>query len=317
MLLLRGVANGNVSAYAFGAKVDYEVGAKVGLLSRAELETGVPVADVLKKPQLPVWVLHGGDHFTVLYNTKGAAGTSQDVPPLSMVHWNGLPPAGPRLATFQLSGSSVAEDAPESMEGTYFKPVPGEVEDVVQAFSKDKEQYPDRWDLWRYEAVLAVDDPTVKGAERPPNNPPTVFEQGEIVRLRGQKDAEAYFKQTFQKFVSSGEEPTQAAANALGQLKDAVHLYAKWRCATCYRTRFQTFQFGENQGCGDVCGVCGTNRNDGGWSIWVHYKDLPKEWQKKMDIRHAPKMISLLRTKWPACDLEDISGLKEQGVPSV
>lgn len=317
MLLIRGVASGNVSAYAFGDKLDYKVGAKVGLLTRAEVDTGVPVADVLKKPELPVWILHGGDHFTVMYNTKGASGTADDLPPLSLVHWNGLPPAGPRLATFTLTGSDVAESAPETMEQTYFKPVPGEIEDIVQAYNKDKERYKNRWDLWRYEAVLAVEDPTIKGAERPPNNPPTVFEQGEVVRLRGQKDAAAFFNGAFQKEVSSGAKPTQAAASALQKLQDSVHLYSGWRCATCYRTRFQTMRFGQNEGCEDVCAHCGTNRNQGGWSIWVPYKDLPIEWKKKMDNRYAPKVISLLRTKWPGCDLEEVSSMDARGYPSV
>lgn len=33
-----------------------------------QLETGVPLADALKSPTLPIYVVHGGDHFTVLWH---------------------------------------------------------------------------------------------------------------------------------------------------------------------------------------------------------------------------------------------------------
>lgn len=41
----------------------------VGILSFSELESNVPVCDSLKSPTLPVWILHGGDHFTTLFGT--------------------------------------------------------------------------------------------------------------------------------------------------------------------------------------------------------------------------------------------------------
>ena len=66
-LMLCGVARGNVSAYDANGqgKVSWRSAGCVGLLSREELEMGTPLADELKSPTLPVWVLHGGDHFTV------------------------------------------------------------------------------------------------------------------------------------------------------------------------------------------------------------------------------------------------------------
>ena len=64
-LLMAGVARGNVGAYSMaGGKVDWRTAGSVGLLSRDELE-GMPLADALKSPSSPVYVLHGGDHFTV------------------------------------------------------------------------------------------------------------------------------------------------------------------------------------------------------------------------------------------------------------
>ena len=67
-LMLSGVARGNVAAYgAMGGKVDWRAKGRVGMLSRDELEIGMPLADELKSPLLPVWVMHGGDHFTVAW----------------------------------------------------------------------------------------------------------------------------------------------------------------------------------------------------------------------------------------------------------
>ena len=145
-LLLRGVADDNASAYGpfGGEKRDFEVPAGVGLLSFAELEQGVPVADGFKFPRLPVWILHGGDHFTVLWEAeaKAAKGTR-------LCHWNGLKPGGPRLAELLLEPAGEAPKAPERHKETHFKRLPGEIEDVVQCHEADKKERPGAYDTWR------------------------------------------------------------------------------------------------------------------------------------------------------------------------
>lgn len=317
-LLIRGVASGNVGAYAFGEKNNFEVGMKVGLLSRSELDTGVPVADILKTPKLPVWILHGGDHFTVLYNQKGAAVTSAEAPPHDLVHWNGLPPAGPRLATMHLSGNKVLVDSPGVQQESYFKPVPGEIEDIVQAKAEDKKEFPDDWNKWRYEVILAINDPSIKGPERPKEmEPPKIFEQGEVATFNSEQDMKTFFESEFKYYVNNGLDPTKAAAQSLRALKENVGKGGKWRCASCYRTRFQTMCFGENGEATDKCKFCKKTRSETGWSIWLSYSDLPEEWRAKMDIRYAPKLLALLRTKWPGCEISNISDLAEKGYPSV
>ena len=63
---------------------------------------------------------------------------------------------------------------------TFYKPLPGQVDDVVQAHAADKAARPDAWSTHRYEAVLAVDDPDVSGTVRPEGMPlPRIYEQGE------------------------------------------------------------------------------------------------------------------------------------------
>jgi hypothetical protein len=98
---------------------------------------------------------------------------------------------------------------------------------------------PHDWTNWRYEAVLAVDDPSVQGAERPTDMP-----------------TEPIFDMN---------------THSPAQLNEA------WRCAKCYATRFQTMCFGMNDAgtggdsadpLGIKCSNCGGLRSDCGWSLW-------------------------------------------------
>jgi hypothetical protein len=135
----------------------------VGLLSQSEREAQQPMADDLKSPLVPVWLLHGGDHFTTLFScdppaavSDAAASEAATAPaatyPLvdgsavgsaKLWHWNGLPPAGPRMALLALApphdddddaygkgngrALGVAKPAPETMASPYRKPKRGEV----------------------------------------------------------------------------------------------------------------------------------------------------------------------------------------------
>ena len=70
----------------------------VGFLTSGEIEVKMPVSDTLKSPRLPIWILHGGDHYTVAWspdfataeelNQVGADNAKQ----FTLQHWNGLPP---------------------------------------------------------------------------------------------------------------------------------------------------------------------------------------------------------------------------------
>mmetsp|Transcript_7588 Transcript_7588/g.12263 ORF Transcript_7588/g.12263 Transcript_7588/m.12263 type:complete len:506 (+) Transcript_7588:249-1766(+) len=177
MFILCGVAKGSVGAYnSSGSKWTLDVPSGVGLLSFMELDSGIPVNDTLKSPRLPVWIVHSGDHFTVLFADRKLESL---FPPLELWHYNGLRPGGPRLAKIQVLGSSVLTEAPESHKDIYFKPVIGEIEDIVQADESDKAMKKGKWTEWKYEVVLAVEDLDVQGQERTANMPPAVtFEQG-------------------------------------------------------------------------------------------------------------------------------------------
>ncbi|CAE8728481.1 unnamed protein product, partial [Polarella glacialis] len=161
-LLLRGCAKGNVGAFCADGSpnTSWEGVTPIGILSRKEKETGIPMADSLKSPPSPVWVLHGGDHFTVAWarSSPPADAGAQ----FALYHWNGLPPGGPRLAEMAItavSGSlgSVSKEVPK-----FYKPEPGEIDEVVQADPEDKKSHPGQYRLWRYEVLLAWDRPDLQ-----------------------------------------------------------------------------------------------------------------------------------------------------------
>ena len=75
---------------------------------------------------------------------------------------------------------------------------------------------------------------------------------------------------------------------------------AAWRCAACYSTRFQTMCFGENAApAGPSCKFCGRVQSDAGWTLWKAYAELPPSVQRRIERTHGPKVLAVLRTRWP------------------
>merc|ERR1711865_191654 len=262
-LLLKGEARGTISAYAAigGAPIDWPSALGVGMLSFSEVDSGQPVCNTLKSPSSAVWVMHGGDHFTVLFSTQDVTAEA----PLELWHYNGLPPAGPRMCKVSFESKGVAGAAREGpREDTFLAPVPGQVEGVVQCNSEDKKQRPGQWTTWSYEVVLAVEDPDFSlygqsARERTADEQPQLFELG--------------------------EPPADGA----------------WRCASCYRGRFKTMCFGQNEPGSQVCEYCDKTKVDAGWSMWLTFEQLPPGRKAAVTAQHAPKVYTLLSTKWPGC----------------
>lgn len=281
-LLMRGKANGDVGAFNQITKKpqDWTSGTNegIGMLS-AEFEkrVGIQLCNRLKTPTQPVWIVHGGDHFTVLAAASArfveSALDSKPRTNMRLVHYNGGPhPAGPRATLLSVNtphGSRAATTG--SHEETYYKPVPGQIDSVVQAHPGDKKTYPKLWTKWKYEVVLAVDDPTVDGAPRPPDLPPP-------------------------KTYAQGPLPDDSTP---------------WRCAKCYATRFKTMCFGQNEAGAKVCQHCSRKIQDCGFSIWLSYDALPSGWKASVTARHAPKIITLLQSKWPGAQVRVVSAADE------
>jgi len=276
-LMLVGEAKGNVSAYspvdASKIKFPKTVGG-VGLLSYAEIEAGVPIADELKFPESPVFILHGGDHFTILFADKFPTDAGSE---FACYHWNGLPPAGPRMCALTIKATmGSVRPAPEKHKETFYKTEPGEIDDVVQAHPDDKLARPKQWTTWRFEVVLAVEDPDVQGVPRPPDVP-------------------AQPKFSLSDFTQSD-------------------MTMPWRCASCYSTRFKTMCFGQNAN-GEKCRFCGKKREEAGWSFYLAYDKLPPKMQRLVNRRHAPKIITLMHSKWPNAQIS--WGDNQEDAPSV
>jgi len=265
-LLLRGVADRNLFAFNdITRERTTWTPDGVGFLSLEEQSVS-PVADALKTPTRPVWVLLSSDHATVAFAPSNFASTSPvspaTAPPSSsfpLAHWNGLAPGGPRLSRLVVSApDGVAPPAPDEMVPSYRKPQDGEIDGIVQADASDKERWPEEWTRWRFEVVLAKEDPDETAP--PPETPPKTFPQGD---------------------------PTPGP----------------WRCRACYATRYETYCFGMNEG-GEVCQYCAKTRQECGWSIWLRYDELTPGWQRTATARHAPRVMSLLQTKWPNATFE-------------
>jgi hypothetical protein len=266
-ILICGQAKGNVSAYnTTGDRMTYANGVNnfgIGLLSNIEIEgAGVPVNDVLKCPQYPIYILHGGDHFTLLFDLEARNEEEREKNvPFEMFHWNGLPPLGPRMCKLSIIAPSGARAKnPEKYEATFYKPEAGEIDDVVQPDKNDMKERPKQWKTWNYEVVLAIDDPEVEGVKRPADVP------------------------SEPKFELGQPEP------------------GPWRCANCYRGRYQTMCFGQNEDTSH-CRYCEKSKQDAGWSLWMHYNDLPAKSKGQITRRNAPKIVQILQTKWPRCDV--------------
>jgi len=260
-LLLCGVSRGNVSAYEDdGRKVTWRVAGEVGLISRVEADTGCPLADELKGPKMPVYVVHGGDHFTLLW-----APTSQEDRPsgeVEFVHWNGLPPnRGMERVVLHSCSLEPPLPAPAEHKPTHHRIQLGEIESIIQCNPDDKRARPGRWRTYHYEIALATQAIVDQDAseERPADAPkPVIYEQGPPP-LKGHR----------------------------------------WRCNSCYQSRFKTMCFGDNpEPAADKCKFCGLSNIEGGWTIWKHYSELHEKAQLAIDRDFGPKILSVLRTRW-------------------
>eukprot|EP00944_MAST-04C_sp_MAST-4C-sp1_P002621 g2621.t1 len=278
-LLLYGCANGNVGAYdMLGNKIEADERVDIGILSMDEKRHGIIVCDRLKRPKYPIYVLHGIDHFTVLFDpTMEASDTREivsannanDAHKFDVYHFNGLPPNGPRMAKLELSTTGIAPRAPKTRTesgNVFYTPVVGQIFDVVQANQDDKKERPKQWKTWKFEVVLALQDDKNhtlygKGKEYTNDTLPKIFQQGEM-----KSDT-------------------------------------KWRCSRCYVKRHETFAFRLNDEGTELCQHCQRKREECGWSIWLSYDELPRSWQRSCDRQYQEKIVTLLETKFPGLDV--------------
>ncbi|KAJ8607025.1 hypothetical protein CTAYLR_006247 [Chrysophaeum taylorii] len=143
-LLVRGVAAGSF----FSPR---ERGT-IGFLARDE--TNAVVSRGLKTPELPIFVLHGGDHFTLLWRSGEY-----------WRHWNGLEPHR-KLSVLRVE--NVDDSPPEAPRA--HRAVPGELESVVQ--SRGQGSWRDR----EYELSTWTPDFLTTRGETPSSNSAVLFD---------------------------------------------------------------------------------------------------------------------------------------------
>jgi len=364
----------------------------VGLLSTHEYD-GQPLADDLKNPLCPVWILHGGDHFTVLFSSEptsttpikttstttpsttpsstslssstpqgaAAAEEEEDVEKQSpshiilpgpftnklFYHFNGLRPNGPRMSLLKVTTlQSIASIAPNKMVMKYRKPLRGEIEDIVQGDKRSED-----WTKCKFEIILAKDD-----NNNDENNEDYVEEikTDNEIKIEAKKLNIKLFNNL--DYPSSYEEEEDDEMNTL-----------KWRCRYCYSTRFKTMCFGlnnpttlkpptltlekknenneknenviqtnetnNNNNDDDdknvvhhiqtdetnpiTCDHCGKLKSEAGYSIWLPFNEIPEQWQRVIEHRYGPKIIPLLRTKWPDAVIDFLDKDEFDKFPSI
>ena len=280
-LLMYGHANGNIGAYdTLGNKIEAKQQVDIGLLSMDECRHGITVADRLKRPKLPIFVVHGIDHVTLIFDPTLTAIDTREISTtkndgnekyvFNLYHYNGLPPNGPKMEMMELTTTGIAPIAKKTRTeagNVFFTPLCGQIFDIVQASQNDKKLRPKQWKTWNYEVVLALQDDDKntlygKGTDYSSDNMPKLFQQGPMVTN------------------------------------------APWRCARCYVKRHETFAFRLNDETMRVCQHCNKKKEDCGWSIWMPYSDLPKNWQRSCDRQYQEKIITLLNTKWPGVEVK-------------
>lgn len=188
-LLLSGQPKSSLDAYdnLTGKQIEWKGHAPLmGFLSGSESELKMRIHDAYKFPENEVYVLHGRDHFTVAFEVPGsrrligpADSKGHEPFEFTLVHWNGLPPAGPRCATMKVMVPEKSSRAPPTAAegvGKEYKQIVGSIDSIIQAEKNDKLVYPNDWKKWKYEVALAIDDPTDVTEARPPHLPmPALF----------------------------------------------------------------------------------------------------------------------------------------------
>eukprot|EP00391_Amoebophrya_sp_Ameob2_P012829 CAMPEP_0178996772 /NCGR_PEP_ID=MMETSP0795-20121207/8557_1 /TAXON_ID=88552 /ORGANISM="Amoebophrya sp., Strain Ameob2" /LENGTH=623 /DNA_ID=CAMNT_0020689205 /DNA_START=74 /DNA_END=1946 /DNA_ORIENTATION=- len=344
---------------ALGAEASTSTTSPVcGLLTSLEIESGAPMAAAFKNPPAPIFILHGGDHYTLLWQEN--AGSAPDADSKSITssgacskmkktfHFNGLPPAGPRLCTIDLrapaslSTSSGAASSPSGSSNPnrnrYVKPEPGEIEDIVQskkpAPSASSAPAPSSEDYtqWTYEVALALESPDVSASEQRDlaQDPIHKFELGEPPKSgpwRCRKCYETRFstmcfgQNEIEPFVVKESVDAEVDAANLVYNKDliltstscpAADVDAAGGAATTSTTTCSSAAGGSMKGANEQeearCRHCGDLISVCGWTLWLGFAELPGRWRRRVRLRYGPKIMRVLETKWPDADLQAVDG---------
>jgi hypothetical protein len=306
-LFLAGVARGNVGAYGSdGKKVGWRPRRPVGLLSRDEIESGMPLADELKSPTAPVFILHGGDHFTIAW---APAPTEQLFESRVRTLFAQRSAAG---ADPNAAAAAALEQAAAELKG-FTPPPPADAAGCFDLVLWNG--LPPNRKLARLR-LRGCGAPTDVAPAAPPTHQPTQWKQTpneveSIVQAAPADKKASPGRWKLHKYEISLMTQAVAAEDASAPRPESapppVRLDpgppppagATWRCASCYNSRFKKMCFGENAApSGSVCKFCGLAPAVAGWTLWKHYSELPLPIQARVDRANGPKVLAVLRTRW-------------------
>ena len=317
-LLLGGVARCNVGAYdpASGAKVTWRTAGDVGLISADELESGVPVCDVLKSPLKPVYVMHGGDHFTVLWHPTASvqARLQARVKEIfSQLMAAAAAQGGGSCAPNEAAAKALEQAGREAHTDPSYLPTSGEGFFDVAHWNG----LPPNKQMGWLRIRACGNDARAPAPSAPEKHTPTQWRLtvGEIEsivqaspedkkRLPGAWKEHKYeialvTPKVAEDDSATPERPADVPPPLRLEQGPKPSAGAAWRCASCYNTRFSTMCFGENSApAGPNCKFCGQSQELAGWTLWRSYAELPAGLQKRIDRTNGPKILKTLRTRW-------------------
>lgn len=68
--------------------------------------------------------------------------------------------------------------------------------------------------------------------------------------------------------------------------------------------------FGQNEAGVKMCRHCERSFEECGWSIWLPFAEV-SGWQETLARRYQPKIVGVLKTKWPGCDVKVLESKNE------
>ena len=296
-LLLAGVARNDVNDATW---CDVRLDVPIGFLTAAE---GYAVCDMWKRPLAPVWVTHGGNHYTTVWSRQHEVCTVSDTP----VQAQREAAASAQAESAATEGKEQGQAPPAAAAGGGAGPA-AKLQDPapVHVLHLFNGLHPPRaggaatrhacfraamWGRW--------------GEEEGSPNP-----EQEAARAAAKEAAEA---RKVKKIISSrvlpgGDKETGpweflVVCKKSGSLENpaatAPPYGGKWYCRDCMLPKVPNWA-GYNEEGAPACKGCGKLVSECGFAHWLSAEELPVGKRRDWERGHAPQLLQVLRVRWPA-----------------
>eukprot|EP00924_Labyrinthula_sp_SR-Ha-C_P015708 snap_masked-scaffold_4-processed-gene-7.31-mRNA-1 protein AED:1.00 eAED:1.00 QI:0/-1/0/0/-1/1/1/0/460 len=235
----------------------------VGLLSYLDTE-GRPIHTTLKNSQTGVYVIHGVNHYTILFPAS-----SENTEVRDFYHFNGLRKVqeenqgltAMKLKLNEVINPKIKYEATRRI-AKIPKPAMGDI-DTFMRTDKSADKHDPR--KWRFEVLL-------------------------------------YNEKRLNRFLAENkdriDESIQTSGNILKQIETPG---ANWYCQSC--TDPISFEYVMNQAEDQDCKKCGKIKAEAGYSFYVSFDDLPSGWKASTLNANTKLIIRVLRTKWSTLEV--------------